>query len=100
MDHASPIGAVGDPPTQLVLYTRPGCTLCDETRLALDALLGRRAAEGRPVPELVERDIEADPELERAFLTEIPVVEIGDRRMTLAISPTRLERLLAEVLDR
>jgi hypothetical protein len=100
MDHASPIGAVGDPPTQVVLYTRPGCTLCDETRQALDALLGRRAAEGRPAPVLVERDIETDPELERTFLAEIPVVELGDRRLTLATSPSRIERLLAEVLDR
>lgn len=100
MDHASPIGAVGDPPTHVVLYTRPGCTLCDETRQVLDALLGRRAAEGRPAPTLVERDIETDPELERAYLVEIPVVELGDRRLTLATSPTRIERLLAEVLDR
>ncbi len=32
MDHAAPTGAEGDPPTELVLYTRPGCSLCDETR--------------------------------------------------------------------
>jgi Glutaredoxin-like domain (DUF836) len=99
MDHAAPTGAEGDPLTQLVLYTRPGCHLCDETRIALDALLARRSVEGRPAPVVVERDIEADPELERAFLAEIPVVELGGRRLVLATSPSRIERLLSEVLD-
>ena len=100
MDHASPIGAVGDPPTQVVLYTRPGCGLCDEARLVLEALLARRAAAGVAAPTLVERDIAADPELERAFLAEIPVVELGDQRLLLATSPARIERLLADALDR
>lgn len=99
MDHAAPTGAEGDPPTELVLFTRPGCHLCDETRIALDALLARRSAEGRPAPALVERDIETDPALERALFAEIPVVELGGHRLVLATSPARLERLLAEVLD-
>ena len=100
MDHASPPGAHGDPQNELVLYTRPGCGLCDETRHVLEALLTRRAATGRSVPHLVERDIEADPELERAFFAEIPVVELGGRRLTLATSTSRIERLIADVLDR
>lgn len=100
MDHATPSGAVGDPPTEVILYSRPGCSLCDETRAALDALLDERSAGGRPTAIVVERDIEADPDLERAFLAEIPVVEVGGRRLTLATSPARIERLLAEVLDR
>jgi hypothetical protein len=100
MDHASPTGADGDRPTELFLYTRPGCGLCDETRHVLEALLTRRAATGRSVPHLVERDIEADPELERAFFAEIPVVELGGRRLTLATSTSRIERLIADVLDR
>jgi glutaredoxin len=100
MDHAAPTGADGAPPTELVLYTRPGCGLCDETRLTLDALLARRSATGRPAPPVVERDIETDPALERALFAEIPVVELGGRRLALATSPARIERLLAEVLDR
>ena len=59
---------------------------------------GAPSTAGRP-RSLVERDIETDPDLERAFLAEIPVVELGDRRLTLATSPARIERLLAEVLD-
>ena len=99
MDHASPIGAVGAPPTQVTLYTRPGCGLCDETRQFLGELLARREAAGRPAPAVVERDIGSDPDLERAFLAEIPVVELGNRRLILATSPAQVERLLAEVLD-
>jgi hypothetical protein len=97
---ASPTGADGERPTELFLYARPGCALCDETRITLQALLARRASTGQPTPALIERDIEADPALERAFFAEIPVVELGGRRMTLAISPARIERLLADVLDR
>jgi hypothetical protein len=99
MDHATPPGADGDRPTELFLYARPSCGLCDETRITLEAILAGRAASGRPTATLVERDIEADPELERAFFAEIPVVEIGGRRLTLAISPARIERLVADVLD-
>jgi hypothetical protein len=99
MDHATPSGAVGDPPAEVILYTRPGCGLCDETRLVLDALLARRTASGRPTATVVERDIETDPALEQAYFAEIPVIELGERRLTLATSPSRIERLLAEVLD-
>ncbi len=100
MDHASPSGVDGDRPTELFLYARPGCGLCDETRITIEALLARRAATGQPTATLVERDIEADPELERALFAEIPVVELGGRRLTLAVSSARIERLIAEVLDR
>jgi hypothetical protein len=100
MDHASPSGADGDRPSEVFLYARPGCGLCDETRITLGALLARRAASGRPTATLVERDIEADPVLERTLFAEIPVVELGGQRLTLAVSPARIERLLADVLDR
>jgi hypothetical protein len=100
MDDAAPNEAAGDPPTELILYARPGCGLCDETRIVLGALLARRRAEGRPAPTLIERDIATDPELERAFFTDIPVVELGGRRLALATSPGRIDRLLADVLDR
>ncbi len=83
----------------LTLYGRPGCGLCAETRAHLGAILAARRTSGLPVPALVERDIESDPDLERRFLVEIPVIELGDRRLTLALSPARIERLLVEVLD-
>ena len=91
--------SVSQPLPDLVLYARPGCHLCDETRAALELLLADRRSRGLPVPALVERDIEADPELHRRFLELIPVVELGARRLELATSPRKLERLLEDVLD-
>lgn len=97
-DSGKPHARAGTP--TLTLYGRPGCGLCAETRTHIEAILAARRAAGRPAPALVERDIETDPDLVRRFLVEIPVVELGDHRLTLATSPGRIERLLAEVLDR
>ena len=36
---------------------------------------------------------------QRAFMTSIPVVELGGQRLELATSPSRIRRLLADVLD-
>jgi Glutaredoxin-like domain (DUF836) len=83
----------------LTLYTRPGCGLCDETRDLLGALLAERASTGLPCPDLIETDIATDPDLERAYFTTIPVVEIGGRRLELATSAMKLRRLLSDVLD-
>jgi len=90
---------VSAPLPDLVLYARPGCHLCDETRAAIELLLADRRARGLPVPTVVERDIEADPELHRRLLERIPVVELGRGRLELATSVARLRRLLADVLD-
>jgi Glutaredoxin-like domain (DUF836) len=87
------------PLPDLILYGRPGCGLCDETRVLLAALLNERATTGRATPTLVERDIEADPALERAFFASIPVVELGGRRLELATSAAKLRRLISDVLD-
>ncbi len=87
------------PLPDLILYGRPGCHLCDETRTLLLALLDERGRAGGPVPRLVERDIETDPAWAQAYLTTIPVVELGEQRLELATSVGRLRRLLADVLD-
>lgn len=89
----------GAPLPDLVLYGKPGCGLCDETRELLEALLARRSAEGLPSPALVERDILADDRLRDAFGSTIPVVEYSDRRLELAIGGGTLRRFLAEALD-
>ena len=87
------------PLPDLILYSRSGCHLCEETRTVLAALLEERARAGLPVPGFVERDIETDPAWEQAYFTSIPVVELGDQRLELATGVTRLRRLLADVLD-
>lgn len=83
----------------LVLYSRPGCGLCDDARAILRGLLERRAMAGQSVPELIERDIDADPAWQRAYFATIPVVELGDRRLETVTSAAALRRLLAEGLD-
>jgi hypothetical protein len=82
----------------LVLYSKPGCHLCDDTRALLDMLIAQRATEGLAVPVVQERDITTDPNLERAFFETIPVVEIGARRLELAVSGAALRRFLDETL--
>jgi hypothetical protein len=88
----------GPSPT-IVLYGKPGCGLCDEARTILDALLAERAASGQPTAPIEERNILTDEAWERAFFEEIPVVEVGQRRLALATSPAKLRVLLAESLD-
>jgi hypothetical protein len=99
MDHAVPTGADPSAIPALILYSKVGCHLCDETRAFLEVLLARRAALGLGAPAITERDIESDPAWERAFFTEIPVIEVGHRRLTLATSPLNIERLIAAAFD-
>ena len=87
------------PLPDLVLYGRAECSLCDETRDLVRALLAERATRGLSTPMLVEVDIDADPDLHRRCFDTIPVVELGDRRLELVTSAARLRRLFGEVLD-
>jgi glutaredoxin len=57
---------------QLVLYSRPGCHLCEQ---ALEGLVALHA-EGYSF-ELVEVDIESDETLLRRMLERIPVLELN-----------------------
>ena len=83
----------------LVLYGRPGCGLCEEARDLLTALLDERRSAGLPTPAFLERDIEQDPALERAWFASIPVVELGEARLELATSASKLRRLMHDQLD-
>jgi predicted metal-dependent phosphoesterase TrpH len=55
---------------EVVLYGRDGCCLCDEAREILE-----RVRVTHPFA-LVQRDIDADERLLRAYLERIPVVAI------------------------
>ena len=83
----------------LIIYGRPGCHLCDEARAIVVALLDERVDRGLPAARLVDRDIETDEGWQRAYLTSIPVIEIGDRRLELATSAAGIRRLLEDALD-
>jgi hypothetical protein len=87
------------PLPELILYTRAGCHLCDETRAIVQSLLEDRAARGQRIAALHERDITTDPAWERQFFATIPVLELSGHRLELATSTGKLRRFLADVLD-
>jgi len=59
---------------EVILYTRQGCHLCEVVKESL-VRLGRRAQF-----QLVEVDIDADPDLRQRFNDEVPVVFIQGRK--------------------
>jgi glutaredoxin len=90
---------VTTPLPDVVLYSRPGCHLCEDARASLDRLLAERGTRGLPVPRLVEMDIESDEALHRRYALTIPVIAIGGRELELATSPANVRSLLEDVLD-
>jgi hypothetical protein len=87
------------PLPDLVLYGRPGCHLCEDAHATLDLLLADRSSRGRPVPAILERDIETDAAWLHRYALTIPVVAFEDRELALATSPTKLRRFLEIALD-
>ena len=85
-----------DEPLRLVLYTKRACPLCDEMKAEL------ARARVRPPFELVEVDVEGDPELLARHGSSVPVLEIGGRpafkgRLTRAEFERRYARRAAEI---
>ena len=83
----------------LVLYGKPGCHLCEDARIALDAVRRERDAAGLSTPELHEADILGDPALIERYRDWIPVLTLGERELRLVTQPARIRRLLADVID-
>ena len=78
--------------TQVTLYGKPGCCLCDEARAEIAAVGAERQFE------LTEVDITLDPALFRAYGERIPVVEIdGEVAFELHVNRSELERVLDTV---
>jgi glutaredoxin len=70
---------------EVVLYSRPGCHLCDEARAVLEAQRARTPFVLREV------DVETDDALEFAYGIRIPVVVIdGEERFEIAVDPAAL----------
>ena len=78
--------------TEVVLYGRAGCHLCDDALSVIERVRAR-------VPfALEQRDIESDDELFKLYLERIPVVEIdGVVAFELFVDERRLERRLSTV---
>jgi glutaredoxin len=60
---------------EVIVYSRPGCHLCDVVKETLaEVQAGRAGFQWREV------DIDADPELRQRFNEEVPVVFIDGRK--------------------
>jgi glutaredoxin len=76
------------------LYGRPGCHLCDEARVELQALQSELGFEIR------EHDIEADDQLFKRYLERIPVVVIdGEEVCELFVEEAEIRKRLDTVGD-
>lgn len=72
--------------SQIILYSRPGCHLCDDARAVLRA---ERV-------EFEEIDIESDDQLLKRYLERIPVVAInGADVFDFFVDPLRLREAIA-----
>jgi glutaredoxin len=75
---------------RVVLYSRPGCHLCDVAREAIEAVRARLPFA------LEEVDIERDEALELDYGIRIPVVSVdGEERFEVTVDPDELARLVA-----
>lgn len=78
----------------VVLYSRPGCGLCDRAREVLEAQRARTSFV------LEEVDISGDDALELEYGVRIPVVTMdGRERFELEVDPAELARLAAGAQD-
>mgnify|MGYP006278630013 FL=1 len=83
-----------DATRHLLVYTAPGCCLCDEARVELDAL----------APQLDMTvswiDISGDPELEAEWRTQIPAGVLNGRKVfKYRVDAQLLERRLHTPTD-
>jgi glutaredoxin len=78
---------------QVVVYSRPGCHLCEE---AIDALVAMHAEDYRF--DLHEVDIESEEALLRRMLEKIPVIEVdGEIVSELVLDETAVRARLDRV---
>lgn len=74
---------------RVVLYSRPGCHLCDDARVVVAKVCAELGEQ------YVEVDITGDPELLRRFSDEIPVTMVdGEQHDFWRVDAERLARAL------
>lgn len=76
-------------PARVVLYTKPGCHLCDDARQVIRQVCDEMAARW------CEVDISADPALLRQYAEQIPVTFVDGRQHDFwHVDPARLRLAL------
>ena len=77
---------------ELTLLGKPDCHLCHAMRAVVDAVLPEFGAS------LVETDVRDDPETERLYALEIPVLFLGEREVARHhVTASDLRRRLVEL---
>jgi hypothetical protein len=78
--------------TEVVLYGKAGCHLCEEARAEIAAVRARHPFG------LTEVDVSLDPVLHARYGERIPVVVVNDEEVfEFHVDPAELERLLDTV---
>jgi len=88
------------PSPTLTVYRREGCHLCDEARVMLQQALEERAMQSEPTAIVLERDIDADPELHSRYFLRIPVFAIDGLELDLVTSSRQVRAFLDRALPR
>lgn len=76
--------------TEVILYTRAGCQLCEETRRDLETLREQYPHHLRVI------DIDQNPDLQSRFFDRIPVVQVGSQTLDAPIEQQALGTFLAK----
>jgi hypothetical protein len=78
----------------LTLVGKPDCHLCQDMKALVERVAPDFAAT------IVEKDVRDDPDLERRYVFEIPVLLVGPREIARhRIDEAELRRRLAELAD-
>jgi uncharacterized membrane protein len=78
----------------VTLYTRKDCQPCDQARSDLETLQGKHPHR------LVEIDVDSDPALQKAYLADIPVIEVGPYVLKYPFDKQKLSMTLGAAIDR
>lgn len=78
----------------ITLYTRKDCHLCEQAKADLESI------QEKYPHRLVEIDIDADPALQKKYLLEIPVVEVGPYALKAPFDRQKLMMTLGAAGDR
>lgn len=78
----------------VTLYTKKDCPLCEQTKADLELL------QDKYLHRLVEIDINSDPALLKAYLVEIPVLEIGPYILKYPFDKQKMAMTLGAASDR
>src|SRR5919109_1703070 len=78
----------------VTLYTRKDCQPCEQAKADLESI------QEKYLHRLVEIDIDSDPALQKKYLTEIPVVEVGPYILKAPFDKQKLMMTLGAAGDR